>query len=389
MNNIGIIGVGKLGLPYALTFEQAGFNVYASSYRSDYVKELTDKTFTTTEPGVNDMLNSAVNIKFTTDNHEVISNCDIIYVMVATPSTPQGDYDVSAVTQVAQDYLTHPHSVAGKILIVGSTVNPGDCKKLQEALDPVGVHVVYSPTFVAQGRVLEMIKDPRTLSIGTNLDSVYQRCYDLFVKIVNSNTEIFQLDPTSAEILKLAGNARATMLISFFNSIGQLLIKQGLEKDLAAASLYLNFIKEQERWKFGFGYGGPCYPRDNRAIEHYARSIDMEYPFASVTDQFNQQHVGFLTEFLIQKNSQNHAYYFEYLSYKPGVAMFDESQQLQICKNLLDSGATVYAEPSVFLTADVVAELESQYPKLFSVCSMQSLQDQNIATINVMRTINR
>lgn len=388
MNNIGIIGAGKLGLPYALTFEKAGFNVYASSHRSDYIKQLIDKTFVTAEPGVTDLLNSAVNIKFTTDNHDVISHCNIVYVMVATPSTPQGDYDISAVLQIAQDYLNHPHSVDGKILIVGSTVNPGDCKKLQDLLNPVGVNVVYSPTFVAQGKVLEMIKDPKTLSIGTNQEVVYKHCYDLFVKIVNPNTEFFKLDPTSAEILKLAGNARATMLISFFNSIGQLLIKQGLEKDLAAASLYLNFIKEQVWWKFGFGYGGPCYPRDNRAIDHFAQSLNMDYPFGAVTDQFNQKHMKFLTEFLIQKNFQNYPYYFEYLSYKPGVAMFDESQQLQICKNLLNTGATVYVEPSVFLTADVVLDLETQYPKLFFVRSMESLTAQNITTINVMQTIN-
>lgn len=387
MDKIGIIGVGKLGLPYALSFEQAGFAVCASSYRADYVTALNSRTLATTEPGVEELLNNSKNIEFTVDNHRVIDFCNIVYVMVATPSTDQGDYDTSAVTQVAQDYLDHPSDVSGKILIVGSTVNPGDCKKLQNMLESRGVHVVYSPTFVAQGTVLEMIKDPRTLSIGTNNKNVAEQCRELFLKIVTKDTAIFQLEPTTAEILKLAGNARNTMLISFFNSIGQLLIKEGLEHDLEPAALYLNFIKEHVRWKFGFGYGGPCYPRDNRAMNHYAQRINMNYPYATVTDEFNQAHVEFLTDYLRKKNPENLPYYFKYISYKPGVAMFDESHQLRVCRNLLESGAKVYVEPSEFLTDDTVNELLAVFSSEFAVASLESLTHKHIKVLNVMDII--
>ena len=51
MNKIGIIGVGKLGLPYALTFESMGYDVCASSYKQEYVTDLKNKTYESTEPG--------------------------------------------------------------------------------------------------------------------------------------------------------------------------------------------------------------------------------------------------------------------------------------------------------------------------------------------------
>ena len=63
--NIGIIGVGKLGLSYALVFEECGFNIVASSYKQEYVESLQNKIIDTVEPGVQERLTHSKNIKFT------------------------------------------------------------------------------------------------------------------------------------------------------------------------------------------------------------------------------------------------------------------------------------------------------------------------------------
>lgn len=57
--NIGVIGVGKLGLAYALMLEEKGFDVIASSYKKDYVEQLTSKTINITEPGITELLNKS------------------------------------------------------------------------------------------------------------------------------------------------------------------------------------------------------------------------------------------------------------------------------------------------------------------------------------------
>ena len=54
--NVGLIGVGRLGLAYALCFEEAGFNVIASSYKKDYVDALSLKKTDSVEPGIAEML---------------------------------------------------------------------------------------------------------------------------------------------------------------------------------------------------------------------------------------------------------------------------------------------------------------------------------------------
>ena len=381
--NIGIIGVGRLGLAYALVFEQKKFTVFASSYKKDYVDNLKLRKTDTSEPGIEDMLTTAKNIHFTIDNHEIIDNCNLIYVMVATPSTPRGDYDVSAVIDVATDMLNHSNDIAGKILVIGSTVNPGTCQIVQDILADRGVHVVYSPTFVAQGTVVRDIQNPHTLSIGTDNLDVARRCQEVFNTIIKDNTPIYIMNPETAEILKLAGNCRAIMNISFFNMIGQVLLNSGLEKDMNIAAEYLNFIKIDHKFKFGFGYGGPCYPRDNRAFIQYTQEIGMDYPLGALLDNFNQDHIEWLTNYFIKNNSDNLPFYFSYISYKKGVNIFEESHQLAVCRNLLRKGYNVYVELSEFLLPKIQQDLSNEFTNTVKFVKLSDLNTNDIYNIDI------
>jgi UDPglucose 6-dehydrogenase len=376
--NVGIIGVGKLGLVYALSFERHGLNVYASSYKKEYVESLQKRETNITEPDVAEMLEASKNIVFTVDNHEVIKNCDIMYVMVATPSLPEGNYDVTAVQEVINDIINHPESVENKILIVGSTVNPGDCDNFQKMVASRGVHVVYSPTFAAQGSVRHDIENPVSLLLGTTDNEVAEKCRSLFFHIMPDTTPIHQLHPTSGEIMKIAANCYATMRISYFNILGQLLINSGMGQDVAKANQYLSDVNNKKgNLRFGFGYGGPCFPRDNRSLQHYSKKIGMDFPYAQVNDQFNQSHINFLTNYFLNENKNKDAFYFPYISYKPGVKIFEESHQLAVCKNLLAQGCKVFVEPTKFLDESIQKELKDQWGDLIEFQPLEQLKQTN------------
>ena len=92
---IGVIGAGRLGICFALLCEQAGYDVLVSDIREDYVADLMEKKIKTNEPDVQEFLSRSLNFSATTSNEKVIQECDIIYTLVATPSLPSGDYDVS------------------------------------------------------------------------------------------------------------------------------------------------------------------------------------------------------------------------------------------------------------------------------------------------------
>ena len=381
--NIGIIGVGKLGVAFGLQFEKNGLNVFASSYKSDYVENLNNKIIDSIEPGIKDALVSSSNIQFTVDNHKIIANCDVIYVMVATPSLPSGEYDVSAVWDVTNDMLNHAEEVRNKILIIGCTTNPGVCDEIQKVLDSRGVHVVYCPTFSAQGSVMRDIVDPHALLLGTDNEEIAEICKNVFFNIIKDNTPVFRMSKTSAEIIKLAGNCKSTALISYHNMIGQILIDSGLERDLTTAMLSLNSVKDIVSWKFGFGFGGPCYPRDNRSMVHYANKLGIDYKLGKLVDDFNNSHADYLTNYFLKKNVKQLPFYFDYVSYKKGVNMFEESQQLVVCKQLLANGNKVYINPSEFLLPKIVKELTTEFPNNVEFLSINDLTNLNIEFVQI------
>jgi len=92
MKNLSIIGIGKLGLCFALTLEKAGYNVLGVDINSDYVNSVNDKSYITTEPDVNEHLAFSKNFMATTSIEEAVRHSDIIFTIVATPTMPDGRY---------------------------------------------------------------------------------------------------------------------------------------------------------------------------------------------------------------------------------------------------------------------------------------------------------
>ena len=154
---IGVIGAGRLGICFALLCEQAGYDVLVSDIREDYVADLMEKKIKTNEPDVQDLLSQSNNFSATTSNQKVIEECDIIYTLVATPSLPSGDYNVSAVWRVVDDIIES--GVKDKPFIVGCTTNPGDCEMFQDRLDEVGWETFYNPEFIAQGSIVKDLQN--------------------------------------------------------------------------------------------------------------------------------------------------------------------------------------------------------------------------------------
>jgi UDPglucose 6-dehydrogenase len=343
---IGIIGVGKLGICFALLLAKAGYHVIASDIREEYIKNLKNKKITTNEPKVQDFLSTATNITFKSGNHDVIEECDILYTLVATPSLPDGSYDVSAVWRVifdVQESVNLGVNIRGKTLVVGCTTNPGDCKLFQKSLEPYGVKVFYNPEFIAQGSIIEDLQTADMVLIGgdeEHLDVIKE----IYNKIQVVPPKIYSMSTTSAELVKLAVNCFLTTKISYANMVGEVMTLAGLEgeidhvlkaigSDTRVGSKYL---------KYGYGFGGPCLPRDNRSFAAYAKKLGLDYNIGSTTDDFNTQHAKFLKDYFIQKNQNKFPFYFDYITYKKGTDIFTESQQYRLCLDLLDEGYKVY-----------------------------------------------
>merc|ERR1712031_117257 len=80
----------------------------------------------------------------------------------------------------------------------------------------------------------------------------------------------------------------------------------------------------------GYGFGGPCFPRDNRALGGYAKSIGIKPLIPIATDEYNDYHTEVMIENKLAENLTE--YTFSDVAYKPQcpVPIIEESQKLTI-----------------------------------------------------------
>lgn len=384
--NIGVIGIGRLGICFALLLDRAGYTVKGSDIRTNYVSGLNQKKITTNEPDVAEMLDESKNITFTTDTRDVVLSSAIIYVMVATPSLADGSYDISAVRRVIDDVKECDFDISGKILVIGCTTNPGDCQKIQNELRDRGVHVLYNPEFIAQGSILRDLENADMVLIGGEDQAVMDRYKSVYDGIQSGMTpNVHTMSLTAAELVKIGTNCFLTTKISYANMIGEVLIRSGLDRDVDRA---LTAIGNDSRigtkyLRYGYGYGGPCLPRDNRAFAHYAKRVGLDFPLGTIVDEFNQQHTQFLVNSLIEKNWSGLPFYMSSITYKPNTDIMEESQQYQVCQRLLEHGYTVYVEQCDLIPTEVVKHLDRRFGKSIQFERRADLDDQGIQYFEV------
>ena len=361
---IGLIGAGRLGICLALLMERVGYDVIVSDIRTAYVSGLNDRIIETNEPEVEDLLKKAKNFKATTDNKEVIEECDIIFTLVATPSLEDGSYDISSVDAVV-DELEKVDGINGKSFIVGCTTNPGDCKGWEEKLSGCGVDVYYNPEFIAQGSIIKDLINADMVLIGgeghhrSELEQIYYG-----IQGPRKKPSIHFMSITAAELVKLAVNCYLTTKISYANMVGEVMISSGMEDEVdnVLGAIGADSRVGSKYLKYGYGFGGPCLPRDNRAFAACANKLGMKYNLGETTDNFNNEHAKFLKDYFIKQNKDNLPFCFDYISYKKGTDILTESQQYRLCLDLLDSGCKVYVIEQKCIVEQIYDKLYVQYP---------------------------
>lgn len=372
---IGVIGAGRLGICFALLMEKNGYDVVVSDVRKNYVASLNKKEIISYEPEVASYLADSKNLKATISNKEVIDECDIIYTLVATPSLPDGSYDTSAIWNVVEDLKSHGNT-NGKSFVVGCTTNPGDCEKIQNALKEYGIDVYYNPEFIAQGSIIKDLKNADMILIGgqgKHLEDIK----NIYNRIQITEPVIKCMSTTAAEITKIAINCYLTTKISFANMVGQVLTSSGLEDEIDNVLSAIGSDKRigNKYFNYGFGFGGPCLPRDNRSFGAYMEKLGIKNNLGNIVDYFNREHLEYLYEYFKNSNVDGVPFYFNHVSYKKGTDMVVESQRLALCKKLLDAGYKIYISDEPSVINSIYDELTNKYKNVMFVLSHKDINE--------------
>ncbi len=342
---IGVIGAGRLGICFALLCEESGHSVIVSDVQSKYVTQLNSREIFSNEPEVEDLLMRAENFQATVNNQEVIRSSDLIFTFVPTPSLSDGSYDCQCVDMVVEDLLKSP-DLQDKVFVIGSTVNPGYSDTVQDRLKDRGISVYYNPEFIAQGTIIRDMKGADMILCGGDDSRGFGEIQMIYEDIQDSDVHFYPMSRKAAEITKIGVNCFLTYKISYANMMGQILYNSGcgdeidnvltaVGDDTRVGSKYLGY---------GLGFGGPCLPRDNRALGHYAKTVGLEYNLPDVTDEFNDAHSNFIKRYCIEQNVNNLPFFIESIAFKKGSDMTVESPRFLLVEDLLKDGYTVYVQ---------------------------------------------
>jgi nucleotide sugar dehydrogenase len=359
---VGLLGIGKLGLCFALNLDRVGYEVVGIDIHEGYVRAINDRSFQSPEPGVNEMLAKAQKLSASTDiQHVLTDDIDLIFVMVATPSKPDGTYDHEQVERIVSRLIEHGKRNHTVDLVVSCTTMPGYCNELAERLQPFNYKLSYNPEFIAQGSIIYDQQFPDQVLIGEADEESGDRVQAIYERICLSNPTMCRMDLLSAEICKLATNCFLTTKISFANSIGDLARSVGADEKKILDAVGSDSRVGKKYLGYGFGYGGPCLSRDNRALGIYADQQGFDLKISKATDAVNDEHLDFQFEEWLNHFPEEEVIEFEHVSYKKGSVSVEESQQLALAIKLARAGRKVLIKDR----PEVVEQVEALYPGLF------------------------
>lgn len=346
--NIAVIGTGYVGLVSGVCFSDFGFNVTCVDNNKEKIEILNNGGVPIYEPGLTTILKKNVNanrLKFTTSLKEAVSNANIIFIAVGTPSTPDGSANLSyvfdAVNELA-DYI-----IDDAVLVVKSTVPVGTTNKIKQILSKKGKanSVAFNPEFLKEGDAINDFMHPDRVILGVEnnhakemLSKIYRPLYLINIPIVFTNLE-------SAELCKYASNAFLAMKVAFINQISDLCEKCHANVKDVALAMGLDSRIGNKFLQAGPGFGGSCFPKDTSALSFFAKKdFGVDMTLVDETINSNESRKEKMAEKIISDcggciEGKNIAILG--VTFKPNTDDMRDSPSLNIIPSLAKAGANI------------------------------------------------
>ena len=359
---ISVIGLGKLGTPLAVVLASKGHDVVGVDVNPDFVRLLASGKSPVEEPGIQKLIDdNRGRISATADLEAAVLKTEVTFVIVPTPSDHQGGfsnkYVLSAVTAIGQalrkkrDY---------HVVNVTSTVMPGSTGgEIRRALETASGREVgatcglcYNPEFVALGSVMRDMLYPDMILVGESDARAGGVLEEIYKTVCEKNPPVKRMNWMNAEITKISVNTYVTTRISYANMLSDICERlPGADVDVVTAALGADSRIGKKYLKGALGYGGPCFPRDNVAFSHLARTLGARPDLAEATDRLNRYQIERLAAAASRLLEGGSKVGILGLSYKPETAVIEESQGVALAARLSESRREVYVHDPMALSA--------------------------------------
>ncbi|OLS19462.1 MAG: UDP-glucose 6-dehydrogenase TuaD [Candidatus Heimdallarchaeota archaeon LC_3] len=352
---VSVLGMGHLGLPLAVTFALSKFKVFGIDIDESKVNLLKESKSPFEESHLQETLDKEIvknNFFPTTDFKSSIKKSIASFILVNTPSTTDGSYNTVFVEKVAQSIAEILKEITFfHVVVLVSTVSPGDSlSRIVPLLEKISgkkrgkaFGFVHNPEFIALGSVIKDMLNPDFRVIGEEDEKSGNIIEEIYKNV--SDAPIVRMSVNNAELVKIALNCFLTIKISFANTIGEICQKlEGGNSGLVAKTLGLDKRISPYFLNAGMGYGGPCFPRDDKALIALAEKLDAQAFLSEASSKVNMRQVE-LALIRIRAVSRVKTILVLGMAYKPNVPYIGESQAFEITRILSEDNSyklTVY-----------------------------------------------
>ena len=287
---ITVVGLGYVGTVAAAGLAESGHEVLGIDIDRQRVDMLGAGRVPMYEPGLECKLESglrsgALRFRHRDDVSEGIG--DVALIATGTPPTHSGAADLQQV-RAAVDWVKSVGS-EDMVVVMKSTVPPGTGRRiLERELKGTGIGYASNPEFLREGRAVEDWGSPDRIVIGVDSDD--KRSAEVVMGLhAGIEAPYMVTDITSAEMIKYASNAFLATRISFINEIASLCGSIGASIDDVSLGLSMD-SRTGAKIHAGVGYGGSCFPKDVRALDHLALTSGVDVDLLrSVINTNNRQ----------------------------------------------------------------------------------------------------
>lgn len=382
--NISVVGLGKLGAVLAAVMADRGHKVVGVDLNPAFVEAINQGRAPVTEPGLGELVQRSVDrLSATGDLAEAVAQTDLTFVLVPTPTGPDGTFSLKHVLKVVDGVaLALKNKTSYHIVVITSTVMPGATGgEVLPLLESVSgkkcgedFGLCYNPEFIALGSVIQDMSNPDMLLIGESDPRAGSILEDLYHTVCRNRPPVARMNFVNAELAKIAVNTYVTTKISYANMLAEVCENvPGADSEVVAAALGLDTRIGRKYLKGASGYGGPCFPRDNTAFSRFAEIQSVDATLAKATDQVNRRQVTRLRKRIEAATPAGETVGILGLSYKPDTEVIEESQGMMLADVLAEAGYRVVVyDPAAMENARAVLGERVEYMPSMEACAREA-----------------
>lgn len=362
---VAVVGLGKLGAPLAAVLASKDNEVLGIDVNPDAVQLLNEGRAPVEEPGLQELLSASQARLSATTDLSAAAGAEVSILLVPTPSNERGaftnDYLLAALEEIGRALA---EADGYHVVVVSSTVMPGSCEiEVGPALERASgrrvgetLGLCYSPEFIALGSVIRDMLEPDMVLIGESDPRAGDVLERLCAGVCENDPPFRRMSLVNAELTKIAVNTYVTMKISYANALADMCERlPDADVEIVTEALGLDTRIGRKYLQGAIAYGGPCFPRDNKAFAVLARDLGAEPLLAEATDAVNVAQTDRLARIVESRLQPGMSVGILGLAYKPDTGVVEESPGVALARLLGEAGYEVHVYDPVSTEAAVRA----------------------------------